>query len=413
MTKPDNFQLLDPAVIEDPYPFYQSLLEHAPVYQVPGTQVYLVSSWQLIHEVLKNQEDYSANLTGILITGENGEPELFDLTQFGSSVDAIANADEPRHAVHRKLVLPQLNTNKVNTLESEVRQWAQERAQKLVDQGGGDCVTELANAIPVMVMARLAGLPVEDLEQLLSWAFSGGDILAGTGTLAHMAELSTSTAAMADYLNRHFALTRKNRGNEPANNVMEELVDGVNQELITEQEAISILVVLVGAAGESTSSLVGSAIRILAQDQSLQQRLRENPDLIENYVEEVVRLESPFKGHYRVVLNETQLGDVTLPKNARAFLLWSAANRDASVFQNPDRLDIDRAKPKDHLGFGYGMHFCIGARVARMEARIILEELLKRSNAFRIDANHCVKHLPSIFVRRLGTLIVQTEAMSA
>lgn len=101
-----SFRLLDPEVIENPYPFYRALREEAPVYCVPGTQVYLVSSWRLIHEVLKNQQDYSANLTGILISGATGAPELFDLAQFGGVVDAIANADEPSHAVHRKLVMP-------------------------------------------------------------------------------------------------------------------------------------------------------------------------------------------------------------------------------------------------------------------------------------------------------------------
>ena len=143
----------------------------APVYQVPGTEVYLVSSWELIHQVLKNQEDYSANLTGILMTGANGQPELFDFTQFGGTVDAIANADEPFHSVHRKLVLPQLNSRKVAILEAEVREWARSGVRKLVNAGRGDCVGALANAIPVKVMARLVGLPVEDVDQLLSWAF--------------------------------------------------------------------------------------------------------------------------------------------------------------------------------------------------------------------------------------------------
>jgi cytochrome P450 len=192
MTPPINFQLLDPAVIENPYPFYDALLSAAPVYQVPRTEVYLVSSRQLIHEVLKNQLDYSANLTGIIITGSDGQPELFDFAQFGGTVDAIANADEPFHSVHRKLVLPQLNARKVAAMEDEVRDWAKEGVRQLVAAGQGDCVGSLANAIPVKVMARLAGLPVEDVDQLLHWAFSGGDILAGTCTLERMAELATA-----------------------------------------------------------------------------------------------------------------------------------------------------------------------------------------------------------------------------
>ncbi|MCP4841138.1 MAG: cytochrome P450, partial [Halieaceae bacterium] len=137
--------LFDPGVIEDPYPFYRELLESAPVYQVPGTEVYLVSSWQLIHEVLRNQKDYSANLTGILITDAAGLPSLFDLSQFGGTVDAIANADEPFHAIHRKLVLPTLNARSVSAMEDEVKVWVRAAIARLLAGDGGDAVTVLAN----------------------------------------------------------------------------------------------------------------------------------------------------------------------------------------------------------------------------------------------------------------------------
>ncbi len=405
-----DYPFLDPQVIENPYPFYRALVRDAPVYQVPGTEVYLVSSWPLIHQVLKNQQDYSANLTGILVTNEAGQPALFDLTHFGGAVDAIANADEPFHAVHRKLVLPQLNARKVAALEEEVRAWAHRGVQQLVAAGQGDCVGDLANAIPVKVMARLVGLPVADVDQLLGWAFSGGDILAGTSTLARMVELGAATGELSAYLQRHFAVAQQQPASDYPDGVMAELAQGVKQGLISQQDAVAITIVLVGAAGESTSSLVGSAIRMLAQDMALQQRLREQPTLIERYIEEVVRLESPFKGHYRAVLRQTQLGGLTLPATARVFLLWAAANRDPTVFTAPDQLDIARDKPHEHLGFGHGIHFCIGARLARMEARIILQELLRQTHRFHLDSAFPVRHVPSIFVRRLAQLHLRLSA---
>jgi cytochrome P450 len=405
-----GYRMLDPKVIEDPYPFYRALLREAPVYRVPGTEVYLVASWHLIHEVLKNQADYSANLTGILVTGADGQPALFDLTQFGGAVDAIANADEPFHAVHRKLVLPQLNSRRVAGFEDEVRNWAQQGVQRLVIAGQGDCVGDLANAIPVKVMARLVGLPVEDVQLLLGWAFSGGDILAGTATLERMVELGTSTGELRAYLQRHFECAQQRARTTAPTDVMGELAEGVRQGLISQQDAVAIMIVLVGAAGESTSSLVGSAIRILAQDTALQQRLREQPVLIERYVEEVVRLESPFRGHYRAVLRETQLGGVTIPDTARVFLLWAAANRDPDIFTDPDRLIVERANSGEHLGFGHGIHFCIGARLARMEARVILEALLQQSSSFSLPGTVVVRHVPSMFVRRLGELPLRLSA---
>ena len=405
-----RFQLLDPEVIEDPYPFYRELLAHAPVFQVPGTEVYLVSSAELIHQVLKNQEDFSANLTGVLITDNAGLPALFDIAQFGGTVDAIANADEPFHAIHRKLVLPQLNARKVTAMEAEVRVWAQEGVNRLIEQGGGDAIGVLANAIPVLVMARLMGLPIADLTKLLDWAFSGGDILAGTTTLERMVELGNSTREMSEYLQRHFQRVLTQCSSGKVDSVLGELAQGVSDGLISEQEAVAIAIVLVGAAGESTSSLVGSAIRILASDHDLQHQLRQSPELIENYVEEVVRLESPFKGHYRVVRRRTRIGGVSIPAGARVFLLWAAANRDPAVFRNPDSLDLNRKNMTEHLGFGHGIHFCIGARLARMEARIILEELLQSTETFCLEGDSPPEHVSSIFVRRLNHLSIGLSA---
>ncbi|MCB1842727.1 MAG: cytochrome P450 [Halioglobus sp.] len=276
---PEQFRLLDPAVIEDPYPFYRALLRHAPVYRVPDTPVYLVASHALVHAALRNTRAFSANLTGILITGESGAPELFDLTQFGGTVDALANADEPVHAVHRKLVLRSLNARSVAAMQAEVREWVRPRVERLLLAGGGDCLGELANPVPVMVMARLTGLPVADVDRLLEWAFAGGDILSGTAGLAEMARLSESTGALAAYLRDHLARARR-QPNVTGQSVLDALVAGEAAGLISEQEAVSILIVLVGAAGESTSSLVGSAIRMLAVQPALQARLRGAPALI-------------------------------------------------------------------------------------------------------------------------------------
>ena len=123
-----------------------------------------------------------------------------------------------------------------------------------------------------------------------------------------------------------------------------------------------------------------------------------------------MRLESPFKGHYRAALNETQLGGVTIPASARVFLLWAAANRDPAVFSDPDQLDMERSNNNEHLGFGHGIHFCIGARLARMEAKLILEEMLKQTSSFGLDRQLPVSHVPSIFVRRLGQLHLELKA---
>jgi cytochrome P450 len=166
----------------------------------------------------------------------------------------------------------------------------------------------------------------------------------------------------------------------------------------------------VGAGAESTSALTGNAVRILAEAPELQNDLRSHPERIADFVEEVLRLESSFRGHYRHVNRDTKLGDVDLPAGSRLLLLWAAANRDPERFPSPDVVDLDRPNKREHLAFGRGIHFCVGARLARLEARVALEELLADTSSFAIDPERPARFVSSIFVRRHEVLDLVTTA---
>jgi len=164
------------------------------------------------------------------------------------------------------------------------------------------------------------------------------------------------------------------------------------------------------AGVESTASLTGNAVRILAEQPLLQQELRENPLLVPDFIEEALRLESSFRGHYRHVRRDTKLGNVKLARDSHLLLLWAAANRDPETFPKPDAVDFHRAAPREHLAFGRGTHFCLGARLARLETRIVLEELLERTRSFSLDPRLPPTYVSSIFVRRHEVLGLCIEA---
>ena len=409
MTSLNDFSFLDPKTVDDPYPFYAALREQAPVYQIPGTDVHLVSKRHLIEEALDRQDDFSANLTGMLITGPAGEPQVFNLSDFSGPADAIANADEPSHAIHRKLILPHVTPRVVASLKETVRGWAIELIDPLVDEGGGDWVDRVANPLPVRAMARVAGLPLEDVDRLLEWAMTSTESLAGTTTLERMAAVMAETGELVAYLAGHLKRALKAPRDMPAPGVIGELARGAQEGLISENDAVSILVVLASAGGESTSSLTGSAARILAEQPELQSELRANPQLIPKFVEETVRLESSFRGHYRAVKRDTKLGEVELPQGSRVLLLWAAANRDPEIFENPDSIDIHRPNLNEHIAFGRGIHFCVGARLARLEVRVIIEELLARTRSFSLNPQHPPRYVSSILVRRHNELELVVE----
>jgi cytochrome P450 len=397
---------LAPEWLEDPYPRFAWLRRHAPVCEVGASHVFLVASWALIEEALA-AEEFSANLTGLLVRGESGAAELFSFGGVGDANAVLATADPPSHDVHRRIVQSVLAAGHVAALEGELRERVVRRLAPYVAAGGGEWTAAVANPIPSEMISRLLGFPERDLPRVLGWAMQGGAILAGTIGHAELRDLVRETGSLATYLSAHFAAAHAEPSLRRAAPALDALLAAVEQGALTLGQAIGIGVVLVGAAGESTASLVGSAVRLLAERPELQAALRREPQRLPAFIEEAVRLESPFRGHYRAVVEPARLGGVALEPGDRLLLLWASANRDEARFARPDELDLARPHPREHLGFGRGIHFCVGAALARLEARVILEELLARTREIALDPSRLPAHVPSLFVRRLAQLHLQ------
>lgn len=407
MSSIDARDFFDPAAIEDPYPLYARMRSLAPVCAIGDTGTFLVSTYAAVEEAAKRHEEFSANLTGMLVCGEDERPRVFHLPAATTSGNVIATADEPEHAVHRRLMLPPLKASRIARLEDTLRAFARARVDSLVRGAGGDFCAILAEPLPAYVVARLLDLGEDALESVRRWAMMGGDLLAGRLDSSRLQHLLDETSAQQAYLSAHFDSVRSRAGKARGDSLTATLADGVEAGLITREQAVGILVILFGAAGESTASLLGSAARLLAVDRRLQQQLRDCPELIPNFVEEAVRLEAPFKFHYRVVSRTGTLCGTRLERGDRLLLGWAAANRDPAAYAHPDRVVLDRPQPERHLGFGYGIHFCIGAPLARLEVRVALEELLARTRWFDLVPAKRPVFTPSIFVRRLVHLHLQ------
>ena len=167
------------------------------------------------------------------------------------------------------------------------------------------------------------------------------------------------------------------------------------------------MLTLFSAAGESTASLLGSAAWILTDRPEIQKQVRDDPELLGAFIEEALRYEAPFRGHYRHVMRDTTLGGVEVPANSHLLLMWGAANRDPAHFEAPNEFRLNRSNAKGHLTFGKGVHFCVGAALARLEARIVLGMLLEHTTW--VEAVDVGEWLPSILVRRLDRLELATR----
>jgi cytochrome P450 family 144 len=172
-------------------------------------------------------------------------------------------------------------------------------------------------------------------------------------------------------------------------------------------EACIILQTLLSAGGESTTSLLGNSVRLLAEHQDVQSALRARPDLIPAFVEESLRLESPFRFLFRSTAKDTHLGDVPIPAGSTVLLFWGAANRDPAAFRQPDDIDLNRRLPRRHVAFGRGIHHCVGAPLARLEGQIVVRCLLERTRAIELDPDESPRWFDSLQVRRHEFLPIQ------
>jgi len=401
-------ELLQPAAIDSPQTIYARLRAHTPISRIGESGVHFVATWALVEEALGREEDFSANLTGVLFRGPDGQPAAFELPGTGAT-DVIATADEPSHSIHRSLAQPRLMASRIKRLEDRMRGWVRRAIDPWLADGGGD-FAPLSELVPALALAHVLGLPEGDVSRFRVWAMMGGDMLAGEVDAQRLEFLARETGQMAVYLGEHLDRAIAAPNDDPEAPLLHALALGVLAGKIDRQHAIGISIVMFGAGGESTAALVGSTLRVVAENPVLAEELRASPELIPRLVEEVVRLEPPFNFHYRSVRRRCQLGGADLDEGDRLMLSWASANRDPAIFEDPDTLRLDRKHPKKHLGFGRGAHFCIGAPLARLEARVVLEEVLASTRSVAPRGTDAVQYARSIFIRRLERLDLETTA---
>ncbi|MGZ8746055.1 MAG: cytochrome P450 [Mycobacterium sp.] len=389
--------LFDDEFIQDPYPLYERMLAAGPVHPIADSGFHAVCTWDAVNEAIARPEDFSSNLTATM-TYQDGQVGSFPMGELGGDIQALATADDPAHAAHRKLLVPQLAGKRIRALESFVAETQDHLWNDGIQSGGIEWMSAMANRLPMMIVTRLIGVPDLDTEQLMRLGYAATKVVEGLVDQEELAAAGVAVMELAGYINEHFQLA----ADDPQDNLLGDLATARAAGELSDLTALNIMATLFSAGGESTASLIGSAAYTLASNPAVQQNVRENRDLLGAFLEEVLRYEPPFRGHYRHVVNDTTLCGVNLPAGSRLILLWGAANRDPSHFEDANVFRLDRPDGNVHISFGKGAHFCVGAALARLEARIVIGELLTRTT--HIEAAETGRWLPSLLVRRLERL---------
>ncbi len=304
--------------------------------------------------------------------------------QRASMVNSLIAMDPPQHRQYRNLVSPSFTSRALAPLAGRIRVVTQELLDQVRPDGSMDVVADLAYPLPTIVIAELLGVPATDrptfkrwVNALLSRQLSDAEIFNSEEEIEKRAEFQQANLAMEE-ISEYFEQKLEERRRQPQQDLMSELLAAeVEGERLSLEQMISFCTLLLIAGHITTTSLLGQAIRCLDEHPDALSQLCEQPELIPGAIEEVLRYASPVWRLSRVTGTEVDIAGVTIPANAVIFAWLSSANRDSAQFPEPERFDITRA-PNHHVAFGHGIHFCVGAPLARLEASIVLPMMLEQ-----------------------------------
>ena len=376
------------ALHDDPYPVYRKMRDDHPVYYSPEFEGF----WALTRfaDVVSALHDPARLVSGqgITLFGRNSYPLMITM-------------DPPRHDELRSLVSRAFTPRRVQDIEPTARRIANQLLDEIVESGSCDLTPDFAAPLPTIVIADMLGVPADDRKQFRHWS----DQLIQDAP--DSPELSKAAAEASMALIGYFAEITKQRRAEPRDDLVTALVNAeIDGRRLEEDELLGFCFLLLVAGNETTTNLISNAALALDAYPDQRRALVQDPSLMPGAVEEFLRFDSPVQGLARTLIEDVEMHGVTMRAGHKVMLVFGAANRDERQFDRPDTLDVRRDIPR-HLAFGHGLHFCLGAALARLEGRVALETLLARIPEFEVDSTHVermhsgpirgTKHLPMRF----------------
>ena len=397
-----RFDPLAPDQREDPYPVYELARRERPVFHAPAYDLWVVTRYEDVLQVLRDHDSFSS--TGALKSSpEPFPPEVREVLAEGwPDMPFIIEIDPPLHDRIRGLVTKAFTPRRVAELEPRVFEIASDLIDGFAAEGRVDVIDRFAWPLPLRVLGELLGLPEGDLRRLHEW---GTDwlLLQQPGPLERRVEHARGLLEMQ----RYFVRALEEREREPRNDLMGALVEkrAESEPPLTVPEVAGLPLDLMVAGHVTVTRAIGSALALVFRHPELGRQLLD-PDTAPQAIEEILRLESPAQGLFRRTTREVRLGEATLPEGARVMVHFGSANRDECVFSAADRLDPGREELARHVAFGKGIHFCIGAPLARLELRTALPMLLERLPGLR-RADEAHERESVFFARGFRMLVVE------
>jgi cytochrome P450 len=397
---------LDPAAIRRSHLYFRAMREGGRVYPIPELDVLAITRYDDVLAILRNPELFSSaeptgpqsgsGLESALAMALDDHPELMGLLEKASSVTSgrvLVTADPPVHTRQRSLVGKAFSPRRVAAMETRIRVIADGLIDDFASLGNVELVREFAVPLPLIVIAEALGVPKDDLPMFKRWS---DHFVAALGnpnlTSENLVDMIQSQSEFADY----FSTIIEERRADPHDDLITDIVQSnIDGQILSDTEMLGMFAQFLVAGNETTTKLMTSTIMLLLDRPELFDSVRKEPDRLAGVIEESLRLEGPVQCIFRKATTDTELAGVPIAADSHLMLAYASANRDPDVFADPDHLNPERENAKTHLGFGQGPHFCLGASLARAEARIGLDSLIARLDGLRYAPENTFEYEPS------------------
>lgn len=393
--------------LADPFPLMAQMRAENPVARTTdraGRDIYIVTALKLIEEVAKRTEDFSNRFAHLLMAGGGADAEVAAiLASEPLEATLLLTTDDPDHQRYRALVNAAFAAGRVSHMEDRIGELIDELIDDFIEEGSVDFVNRFAVLLPTYIIADILGLPRDKYDKVKQWSDAVITVVGRMGTRDQEIECARLMVEFRRYVKE----TVRARRHEPRDDLISDLVtarvDGVSP--LTDDEAAALAFETGVAGNETTRNTLMSGLVQLLRHPDQMQALIDEPDLINNAVEEILRYETPASSMWRIARHDTQLGGVDIPAGATLLLRYDGGNRDPAQFPEPDHFDIRRKNARHHIAFGApSMHRCLGQMLARKELTMAFPRLLTRMKNIRIGAGSVTDYQPSLLFHTIGAL---------
>lgn len=400
-----EFNPFRPDFIANPYSSFAQARAEEPIFYSPQMDMWIATKHDDLKDIMKDTEAFSS--AGGFTAAAQASPVAFEVM---GGLDhplikySVINVDAPLHTRLRGALQKAFTPRQTSQLEPQIRELTSDLLDVFPEGGPAEFVAGFCNPLPLFIICRLLGVPDDDAQQIKTWSESFV-ALQIPGQPEDVQRMHGKNVVA--YFERMIALVKHYRQN-PAKNLTSEMVHAENP--LTDEEIAGHLCNVVLAGHETTAKLMGNMLHNILTQRELWDTLIAHPGYIPGAVNEFIRYDTSLMGLYRVTTHDVAIGDVTVPAHSRVWVAYAAGNHDPAVFPEPNTIDIHRDNATENLTFGYGIHYCLGAPLAKLELQIVLEELTRRMPSLRFIPDQQLVFNPNFILRSYQQLMLEWDA---